>query len=493
MKKFSLRRRLIAAVVMSQLLLATGLVVVGSYYSRYYLQSAFEVRLEGLALNVAALVYYPDDGSPGLLFNSSKVPLSAHHTHKDMFLVRSDQGNFERHSKDYDPSLSDRIPAQARYWDFQWQGEPYRAIILRNIPILDTEAGVPQPFPRLTVLYAAPMMDISQRIAGLATSIAVASLILVIPTMILAIWSIRRTLTPLNELASQARSISVRNWTFRPSDEAKSTAELEPLIAAIDTVLAGLQREFTRQREFLGDAAHELKTSLAILKSSWQSLLNRQRSAEEYRQGLSRISEDSDRLEELLDRMLRLARVEQWAADGIHRHIDAIDLALTCQMAIAKINQLAAGKNVSIKVTAIESAMISADSEDLELVWVNLLENAVKYSPAGSKVTMLLKKEGEVAVVSVSDSGPGISESELPRIFERFVRGDPSRSRASGGFGLGLAIAKAVVEAYKGSIHAESKLGEGTRIFVCLPILPAPWIINQSVVREGDDVPSSAV
>jgi signal transduction histidine kinase len=470
MKRFSLTRRLIFAVILSQLLLAIGLVVLGCYYSRFYLRSAFDINLEGRALSVAALVYYRDDGVPGLLFDGSKIPPSPHHVHKDIYFVRTDHGGFERHAQNYQAGFFERIPAGIRFWDFQLEGEPYRAIILRDVPILDTEESFPRPFPKLTVMYAAPTMDISQRIGALAASIAITSLVLLIPTLILAVWSIRRTLAPLKELARQAGSISVRTWKFEPSAEAKATAELEPLINAIETVLDGLHRAFTRQREFLGDAAHELKTSVAILKSTWQSLLNRPRTAAEYRQGLGQVSRDSERLEDLLDRMLRLARVEQWAADGIHRDLDTVDLASTCEMAVARMTQLAAERGIEISFSATDCPTMLADPADLELVWINLLENAIQYSPAGSVVNIQVRAEGQAASVRVSDSGRGIPEAELPHIFERFRRGDPSRARATGGFGLGLAMTKSIVEAYDGTIQVQSKLGEGTQFLVLLPL-----------------------
>jgi signal transduction histidine kinase len=472
MKRFSLKKRLVGAVVLSQVLLALALVVVASWYARYYLRSAFDVNLEGRALSVAALVYYPDDHSPGLLFDSSKIPPSSHHTHKDIYLVRSDHGDFEQHSNNYPQGFIDHIPSDARYWNFEDDGEPYRAIILRNIPILDTEPGEPQPLPRLTVIYAAPTMDIRQRITAIALAIAISSAILVLPTLLLAIFNIRRTLVPLNELAEQAKKISVQNWEFKPTEEAKSAVELEPLIAAMEAVLAGLQRAFTQQREFLGDAAHELKTSLAILKSTLQSVMNRPRDAQEYREGLEQISQDSDRLEQLLNRMLRLARVEQWAADGIHRELEVVDIALTCEMAIARIASFAAERDVQIDFLSSETVFMRGDAGDLELVWLNLLENAVKYSAPGSKVIVMLECGKDTATVSVSDNGIGIAEPELTHIFERFRRGDPSRARATGGFGLGLAIAKSIVQAYKGSIYAESKIGMGTRIIVQVPTLP---------------------
>jgi signal transduction histidine kinase len=287
----------------------------------------------------------------------------------------------------------------------------------------------------------------------------------------------------------------VHNWEFQPSEEAKAAVELQPLIGAIETVLSGLQRAFTRQREFLGDAAHELKTSLAIVKSTLQSLLNRPRDAEEYRHGLEHMSEDSERLEELLSRMLRLARVEQWAADGIHRDLDLVDVASTCEMAIARISELAKARDICIDfntsqdLNTSQMVLMRADPADLELVWLNLLENAVKYSAPGSQVNVSLAATTQSAEISVSDSGIGIAESELGRIFERFRRGDPSRSRATGGFGLGLAIAKSVVEAYKGSIHAESRLGGGTRISVILPTWRPSNPKRNASVKAALDVP----
>jgi signal transduction histidine kinase len=495
MKKLSLKRRLVFAVVLSQLLLALGLVVVASWLAHYYLQSAFDVYLEGRALTVGALVYYPDDGSPGLRFDVSKIPRSPHEIHKDLYLVRSDIGNFERHASLYESGLFDRIPAAAHFWDFEFDGEPYRAIILRDFAILDTEASIPQPFPKLTVIYAAPTMDIGQRITTLASAIGVTGVVLVLPTILLAVWNIRRALAPLHDLAARAKSISVHNWEFQPSEEAKAAVELQPLIGAIETVLSGLQRAFTQQREFLGDAAHELKTSLAIVKSTLQSLLNRPRDAEEYRHGLEHMNEDSERLEELLSRMLRLARVEQWAADGIHRDLDLVDVASTCEMAIARISELAKARdiciyfNVSQDLNTSQMVLMRADPADLELVWLNLLENAVKYSAPGSQVNVSLAATTQSAEISVSDSGIGIAESELGRIFERFRRGDPSRSRATGGFGLGLAIAKSVVEAYKGSIHAESRLGGGTRISVILPTWRPSNPKRNASVKAASGVP----
>ena len=272
MRRFSLKKRLILAVVLSQFLLAAGLVLVGTSFSRHYLQRAFDVYLEGRAQSIAAIVYYPDDGRPGLMFNDAKVPPSSQHGHPEVFLVRSDHGDFEKHTPGYDPHEIDAIPPNVRFWNFRLRGDRFRAIVLRDVAVQDTEEGVPLPLPKLTVIYAANTGGIEHQITRLGITIGALSLLIFLPALLLVLWSIRKALTPLQDLAITAGAISAESWNFEPSEAAAATKELEPLIRAITTVLAGLEAAFTRQREFLGDAAHELKTSLAILISTLQTL-----------------------------------------------------------------------------------------------------------------------------------------------------------------------------------------------------------------------------
>jgi signal transduction histidine kinase len=236
------------------------------------------------------------------------------------------------------------------------------------------------------------------------------------------------------------------------------------------SMLDGLHRAFTQQREFLANAAHELKTPVAILKSTLQSLLQRPRSSDEYRAGVEEALEDMARLEKLLHSMLRLARAEQWAAGNLSRDLAPVDVAMTCQLAIERVLPVAHQRNVTIDFTANGPMRLPADPDDLELVWSNLLENAIRFSPSGETVQMRLHTNNGNGYVEVADKGPGIPASELPRIFERFHRGDSSRARNTGGYGLGLAISKALIEAYGGTIQPHSRPGEGTRMVVCLPV-----------------------
>jgi two-component system sensor histidine kinase BaeS len=154
----------------------------------------------------------------------------------------------------------------------------------------------------------------------------------------------------------------------------------------------------------------------------------------------------------------------------LRRDLQVIDVAATCEEAVERIRTLAQARNTSIHLSTNGPVPLRADPEDLQLVWINLLENAVRYSPEGASVEVAVtRKDGDPARVIFDDHGAGIAAADLPHVFERFYRGDPSRTRATGGFGLGLAIAKALVEAYGGTITADSAPGKGTRMTVELP------------------------
>ena len=301
-------------------------------------------------------------------------------------------------------------------------------------------------------------------------SVGITSLLLLLAANGFAVWSVRRGLDPVRELAAQASAISIHNWNFRASSDVKLASELSPLASAIEAVLGRLKESFRQQRDFTNDAAHELKTSVAIVKSTLQSLLHRPRTEREYRLGLEGMLEDCTRLEDLLGRMLRLARIEQLTENGTSRKLDDTELTSTCEAAISRMRTLASSRNIALEFESPGAVSMKADPEDLELIWLNLLENAVQYSPEGSTVTIRVQRNGgATAEVSVTDSGPGIPAAELPHVFEQFHRGDPSRARSTGGFGLGLAICKALVDAYGGTIEAANLPGHGTQIRVQLP------------------------
>ena len=469
MPKSSIQRRLIAAVVVSQLLLAIGLAVVAVYFTRRQLREAFDEELRGRAMTIAALVRYSEEAHPRLIFEDDMVPPPLEKDHPDLYEVRGSDGHLIARSPDWPSDLQPTAGRHRQHSNFDLAGVHYRAIFLEKLPVLDREPDIP-PGDVLNVIYAAPTQRMTRAVVFAGVGIAIGTAVLLAITVILSVLALRRSLRPLADLAASASAVSTANWELNPSDAARETMELAPLTQAMTTMLTGLHRAFDQQREFLANAAHELKTPVAILKSTLQSLLQRPRSAEEYRAGLEQALDDMARLEKLLHSMLRLARAEQWAAGSVRRDLDVIEIAETCQSAIDRLAPIARERNVSVELSKDGAMPIRADAEDLELVWANLVENAIRFSPAGGRVQLRLSANNGSGMVEVEDDGPGMSRDELANIFQRFHRGDSSRARDTGGYGLGLAISKALIEAYGGAIRPDSEPGRGTRMRVSLPL-----------------------
>ncbi len=281
-------------------------------------------------------------------------------------------------------------------------------------------------------------------------------------------YLLRHGLRPLHELADQAGQISVKSWNLGPSNQARYVRELVPLVSAIESSLDGLEHAFIQQRQFVSDAAHELKTSVAVLKSSLQVLTMRTRSAKEYEAGLDRVQLDSERMEELVAKMLTLARLEDESPQ--QEPLQTVELADVLHDAVDQFHTLAEMTKVRVVVHVEGPAPIQAEPDQLHLLCSNLLQNALQHSPPGSEVRAMIFLRGAVAELRIEDDGDGIPSEILPRVFDRFYRGDPSRSRRTGGTGLGLAISKAVVVRCHGEIRLESKPGHGTSAVVLLPL-----------------------
>jgi signal transduction histidine kinase len=469
MRRDSIQRRLIATVVLSQAILTVGLMVTGVVATYWRLLATLDAGMQAQAISVAVLVRYTDDATGNVYFDNSLLPESIDPNHPDQFKVWADRTGLLARSEDWPEGLP-LEPGPNQHWNFTWAGVPYHALRITHVPILDREADKGYRPQTLTIVYASPTIRIRQQVKAAAAFIALVSLLLLGATAWLASWGIRRGLFPLQALARQASQVSTQSWRLLPPKEAEDIEELRPLTESMTQMLARLERSFVQQREFLGNAAHELKTPVAVLKSTLQSLLQRSRSTEEYQAGLQASLQDLDRLEQLLQWMLRLARAEQWAQDSRRRELPVIDINSTCEEAVERIRSLAQSRNTTIQLTADGPVPFRADPEDLQLVWINLLENAVRYSPEGASVEVTVMHDAHTAKVIFADHGTGIAATDLPHIFERFYRGDHSRTRATGGSGLGLAIAKALVEAYGGSIRADSALGKGTRMTVEFPV-----------------------
>jgi signal transduction histidine kinase len=465
----SIKRWLITIVVLSQTLLAAGLLVTGILYTRRQMLSTLDNHIQAHAMSVAALVRYTEAANGTLYFDGSLVPPSVDPSRPDWYAVWTEQSGLLTRSANWPAGFE--IPLNGPdHWSFQRASIGYRGLRLFRVPVLDREEGSAFHPQTLTIVYASPTTRLDQQVQHSGFYIAISSLLLLAVTIPLALWGVRRGLLPLQELAERAALVSTQNWELRLPEDVQHVKELRPLTESMKTMLDRLRHSFDQQREFLGNSAHELKTPVAVLKSTLQSLLQRPRTLEEYRAGIEHSLEDLERLDQLLQWILRLARAEQWARGALRRDLEVIDITATCEDAIERIRPLADGRNTTVQLSKNGPVPFRADPDDLQLIWINLLENAVRYSPPGGSVEVAVSwgNTGGAQII-FEDHGAGIDPAHLPHIFERFYRGDPSRNRATGGFGLGLAIVKALVEAYGGMITADSTPGRGTRMTVVLP------------------------
>jgi signal transduction histidine kinase len=467
----SLAARIVIVVVGLDLLLIALLITMGVIVARTELLAAFDEGLRSKALSIRALVRYDEESPAELVFDTSGLPPSGDTAHPDKFMVYLASGELFARSPGWAGLSANTRYLRNEFARFNENDVPFRALILRNVTILDREEDSAMPPARITVIYAASLLEVRSRVLRVGIYSGAGGILLLLPMSWLTVWAVRKSLNPLHDLAARAGQISVKQWSFDAPLEAQVTPELVPLTAALETLVLRLRDSFARQRQFTGDLAHELKTSVAIIKSSAQVLLQNPRSEDEYRAGLDGLLGDCDRLESLVERILRLARMEQWADESKRESLASTDFVATCEAAVSRIAVLAAAKQVNIKLETESRIQLRADPDDLELIWVNLLDNAVRHSASGSQVTMKIQTpDANTLSVRVEDSGEGIAAGDLPHVFERFRRGQPERGRSSGGFGLGLAICRAIVEAYGGRIELTSAPARGTCVQVEFPV-----------------------
>jgi signal transduction histidine kinase len=269
----------------------------------------------------------------------------------------------------------------------------------------------------------------------------------------------------LNELAMQAGRVSTDSWQFETPASALGVQELRPIAISIQSLLHGLKMSFDRQKQFTGDAAHELKTSIAILKTRLQLLSMRQRNVEEYEQGMSELLSDLLRMEELTTGMLTLTRIEGDGAEPMQ----SFDLCKVVRSMVENLRPMATVKGVTVCVRTEDSSHIQMHLMDAEILCSNLLTNALQHSPERSMMMVSVLANGETVEFRVADCGEGIPAASIEHIFERFFRVDSSRSRRTGGFGLGLAICKGIADRSMATIVVTSEVGRGTEVLVTFP------------------------
>jgi len=275
----------------------------------------------------------------------------------------------------------------------------------------------------------------------------------------------RKVLKPITDMAEKAATLSASNLSDRISVEGAKN-ELKDLALVINGMLDRIEVSYNSQKQFVSDASHELRTPIAVIQG-YAGMLERwgKTDKEVLDEGISAISQEAASMKELVERLLFLARHDK---KTLMLEMEAFD-PLEIMSEIHREANLLSNEHV-FRLEPAENTRISADKDMIKQLMRILLDNAIKYTPPGGKITLGVKRERNGCLLSVSDTGAGISAEELPKIFERFYRCDEARKGQTSGHGLGLSIARIIVSAHKGKLKVRSKVGAGTTFSVLLPL-----------------------
>ena len=281
-----------------------------------------------------------------------------------------------------------------------------------------------------------------------------------------------KVLDPLEQMARLTEHITARRLNERiPVRNAAD--ELGHMAIVLNGLLERLEESFEQLRRFTSDVSHELRTPLAAMRSVGEVGLQEEHDAEKYRDIVGSMLEEVAKLTAMIDTLLTIAHADSGAIQLQQTTFALMDLV---QEAVAIVGVLAEDKKQTLSVTGDQGALVRADRAFLRMAFVNLLDNAVKYSPSGSSIHVSLHIVGpgsgpvQFVELAIQDEGPGIPDSAQQRVFDRFYRLDEARSRDSGGFGLGLPIAKWAVEAHGGTIAVKTSFPTGSIFSVKLPV-----------------------
>lgn len=464
MIRTSLRGRLLASVAAIQIIgaaVATYLVVDHERRQSYV---AFDAKLGETTAVVRSLVEAPDEAGASFILHREFLSLPS----DVRYFIADSKGRLIGQSPGWTAPKS--LPSGPRAFITVPSGTVvYRALVLQNLPAVDAESPGAVP-PTLTLICEAPITPVEAQIHRVELQALAACVALLALSTMISAGAIRRGLRPLRELAVSAGGIKVGQWSVAEIEQSRGVVELAPLASALVSLVERLRAAFEREQQFVGDAAHEMKTAIAIVRSTLQVALQTDRTAAQYRGELEAALGDTNRLAALVRSMLNLARIEtpdrgQPVAETARTEVHA-----QARLIKDRFHSLAEDRGVLIVLEeASGEVWVRMTEDDLVTVLSNLVENAIQYSSPGQHVTVRIESRGGACLLRVIDQGCGIPEAALPHIFDRFFRGDASRARTTGGIGLGLAIVKALVGNAGGLVSVESVEGEGSVFLVELP------------------------
>lgn len=335
-------------------------------------------------------------------------------------------------------------------------GEPVRMVSLR-IP-------VKQDFP-YAIQVGTPLRTTLEFLRTVRLLLFGVSAVILCAVVAIGAVLTRKALRPIDRVVAQARGIGESNLHQRLPDHGAGD-ELGRLVGTLNEMLERVERTFESQRRFTADASHEMRSPLSRLRNELEVALRRPRSAAEYAEVLRSALEETERLSGLTEALLTLARLD---AGDVPPSAPSIALRPLLETEVDRHKPEADRRGIRLVLDGPPGLVVTCAPEALRLAIRNLLDNALRFAPAGDAVSIEVSADAEAVRVAVSDRGPGIPPGDLPRVFERFYRGTAARSPDARHVGLGLAIARAIVEAHHGSLTVESGPGQGATFIIRLP------------------------
>jgi signal transduction histidine kinase len=305
---------------------------------------------------------------------------------------------------------------------------------------------------------------------GLLAPLIIVGPLIILAAAIAAHYAVAVSQRPIEQLINDVEAITDgRSLHRRLAMDEAAGGRLERLTETLNAMIARLETSFGSLRLFTADASHELKTPLTVLRADVERAMAATTTPAERLEALEEALAETTRMADLVESLLTLSRADEGRFD-LHR--EPVDLASLAREVYETALLLGELRNVKVEMNRVEPLTVPGDRARLRQLWLNLVENAIKYTPEGGLVQLMLWRQDGSAQFVVRDSGIGIAAADLPHVFDRFWRADRARSRASerGGFGLGLAISQYIAQAHGGSLTAQSRLGRGSTFVVDLPL-----------------------